>query len=200
MNGFTALQFFGIGKASRGKFSPKHLNLIVFTFGTELVAFLSSLCALPTVWQISHKILLITGSLVMLQAWLLVFFISDIECNDEIFTVISFIFIVYQFLQTWCYRCTQFVISFEMETLYSNCFLVCLDYFFSLSRVQLLAVDPLFGTRYEALPYLFINFAVTLYFKLGVSGVLFGIQRDEKQKKRGASGEQPVDSPEDHFY
>ena len=84
LNGFFPLQFYGYNIVSEYRFSFSGANLLLFFFGVQIVRFLSNLCAVPTVWQISHKILLISGSLVMAQCWLIFFLVFDIEVNQQL--------------------------------------------------------------------------------------------------------------------
>ena len=55
--------------------------------------------------------------------------------------------VVYEFFQEWCYYCTQYVISFEMQTLYGNSILICVDYLFSSSKLVFVEYDHLFPSR-----------------------------------------------------
>ena len=94
-NGLIPLQFIGITQATSGEFSGRSTNLTLLTFGISLVSFLSSLSAFSSVWQISHKILLMTAALIMTQCWLIFFFTMDIDCSRELFVVIAVLLLVY---------------------------------------------------------------------------------------------------------
>ena len=78
-NGFISLEYFGIRFATWGGFQNDSNNLAIFSSGVEVVGVLSALGAVPTVWQISHKMLLISGALIMAQCWVIFYFLVEVE-------------------------------------------------------------------------------------------------------------------------
>ena len=84
----------------------------------------------------------------MAQCWLIFFFIRDIECNLQLYIIVTLMVLVYEFFQVWCFQAIKFIISFEMESLYGNSILLPLNALASFAISMFLGYDPLFSTRY----------------------------------------------------
>ena len=59
--------------------------------------------------QISHKILLITGSLIMAQCWLIFFLVKEITWNEQLYIIVTLLTFVYEFCPVWCFSFLQFI-------------------------------------------------------------------------------------------
>ena len=108
---------------------------------------LGGVSALVAVWQISHKILLICGSIVLTQCWLIFLILMEKSSGTQLIVITVLLVTVYELFEVWAFKSIRLLISFEMETMFGNIWLIGLTFLFINARNAYLFDDPLFLSR-----------------------------------------------------